>query len=131
MTMLAQTAYKRALPCLAFSRSSSSALKLPRLSTSIHTSSPASCSTHFNKTMSVLQGTTIPTTQTACVVPKIGAAIEVRDQHPVKQAKDLAPGECLVKLSHTGVCHTDLHAKKGDWPVPPMNPLIGMSNMIS
>jgi D-arabinose 1-dehydrogenase-like Zn-dependent alcohol dehydrogenase len=31
----------------------------------------------------------------------------------------------LVKLSHTGVCHTDLHAKQGDWPIKPNNPLIG------
>ncbi|KAJ3557202.1 hypothetical protein NP233_g11803 [Leucocoprinus birnbaumii] len=25
----------------------------------------------------------------------------------------------------TGVCHTDLHAAMGDWPVPPKTPLIG------
>jgi propanol-preferring alcohol dehydrogenase len=67
----------------------------------------------------------IPQTQTAAVVQAIGKPIEVRDSHPVKQPKDLRPGECLVKISHTGVCHTDLHAKQGDWPVKPMNPLIG------
>ncbi|EJD02297.1 mannitol-1-phosphate dehydrogenase [Fomitiporia mediterranea MF3/22] len=75
--------------------------------------------------MSVLSGFTIPTTQTAAVVPSIGKDIEIQTQHPVKSAKDLKPGECLVRLSHTGVCHTDLHAKQGDWPVPPINPLIG------
>ncbi|TDL22863.1 mannitol-1-phosphate dehydrogenase [Rickenella mellea] len=67
----------------------------------------------------------IPNVQKAAVIPAVGAAIEVRDNHPVKQPKDLAPGECLVKMECTGVCHTDLHAKKGDWPIPPMSPLIG------
>lgn len=45
----------------------------------------------------------IPKVQTAAVVPSIGAPIEIRTAHPVKQASELAPGECLVKLSHTGV----------------------------
>ncbi|WWD19308.1 hypothetical protein CI109_103766 [Kwoniella shandongensis] len=75
--------------------------------------------------MSTLQGFTIPKTQTAAVVKSIGAPLEVQTDHPVKQAADLKPGECLVHISHTGVCHTDLHAKQGDWPVKPMNPLIG------
>lgn len=26
------------------------------------------------------------------------------------------PGEVLVKLSHSGVCHSDLHAMLGEWP---------------
>jgi propanol-preferring alcohol dehydrogenase len=29
------------------------------------------------------------------------------------------PGEVLVKIVSTGVCHTDLHAADGDWPVRP------------
>ncbi|KDQ58742.1 hypothetical protein JAAARDRAFT_128961 [Jaapia argillacea MUCL 33604] len=68
---------------------------------------------------------TIPTVQTAAVVPATGAPLEVRRDHPVKQASELAPGECLVKIEYTGVCHTDLHAAQGDWPIPPMTPLIG------
>ncbi|KAL5532744.1 ADH1_1 [Sanghuangporus sanghuang] len=75
--------------------------------------------------MPVLAGVSIPNVQTAAVVPKIGGDIEIRKQYPVKSPKELKPGECLVKLSHTGVCHTDLHAKKGDWPIPPINPLVG------
>ncbi|KAI0034450.1 GroES-like protein [Vararia minispora EC-137] len=67
----------------------------------------------------------IPKVQTAAVVPKAGAALEIRTDHPVKQPDELAPGECLVKLDVSGVCHTDLHAAKGDWPVPPRVPLIG------
>jgi alcohol dehydrogenase, propanol-preferring len=29
------------------------------------------------------------------------------------------PGEVLVKIVATGVCHTDVHAADGDWPVKP------------
>ena len=32
------------------------------------------------------------------------------------------PGEVLVKIVATGVCHTDLHAADGDWPVKPNPP---------
>jgi propanol-preferring alcohol dehydrogenase len=67
----------------------------------------------------------IPHVQKAAVVPKPGGAIEVRDNHPVKQPKDLLPGECLVKMHFTGVCHTDLHVKKDDWPLSGITPLIG------
>ena len=34
------------------------------------------------------------------------------------------PGEVLVKVVASGVCHTDLHAIDGDWPVKPTLPLI-------
>jgi propanol-preferring alcohol dehydrogenase len=34
------------------------------------------------------------------------------------------PGEILVKLKACGVCHTDLHAASGDWPVKPVPPFI-------
>jgi propanol-preferring alcohol dehydrogenase len=34
------------------------------------------------------------------------------------------PGEVLVKVEATGVCHTDLHAARGDWPVKPRLPFI-------
>jgi len=33
-------------------------------------------------------------------------------------------GEVLVKINATGVCHTDLHAADGDWPVKPTLPFI-------
>ncbi|MDR7318052.1 alcohol dehydrogenase AdhP [Brevibacillus nitrificans] len=33
-------------------------------------------------------------------------------------------GEVLVKIKTCGVCHTDLHAAHGDWPVKPKLPLI-------
>jgi propanol-preferring alcohol dehydrogenase len=34
------------------------------------------------------------------------------------------PGEVLVKVKASGVCHTDLHAASGDWPVKPNLPFI-------
>jgi propanol-preferring alcohol dehydrogenase len=34
------------------------------------------------------------------------------DSHP-------GPGQALVRVITSGVCHTDLHAARGDWPVAP------------
>lgn len=34
------------------------------------------------------------------------------------------PGQALVRVITSGVCHTDLHAARGDWPVPPKTNLI-------
>ena len=35
-----------------------------------------------------------------------------------------SPGQILVKTEACGVCHTDLHAIRGDWPVKPTLPFI-------
>ncbi|MBC3953711.1 MULTISPECIES: alcohol dehydrogenase AdhP [Pseudomonas] len=34
------------------------------------------------------------------------------------------PGQILIKTEACGVCHTDLHAARGDWPVKPSPPFI-------
>jgi len=34
------------------------------------------------------------------------------------------PGQILVGIAASGVCHTDLHAADGDWPVKPKPPFI-------
>ena len=34
------------------------------------------------------------------------------------------PGEALVRVEYSGVCHTDLHAARGDWPVKPTPPFV-------
>lgn len=34
------------------------------------------------------------------------------------------PGEVLVKVETAGLCHTDIHAAHGDWPIKPALPLI-------
>jgi len=56
----------------------------------------------------------------AAVVKEFGKNLSVEDV-PVPQ-----PGvrEVLVKLVSSGVCHTDLHAAEGDWPVKPSPPFI-------
>jgi len=37
---------------------------------------------------------------------------------------DPAPGEILVRIETSGLCHTDIHAAHGDWPVKPNPPFI-------
>ncbi|OIQ75197.1 alcohol dehydrogenase [mine drainage metagenome] len=59
-------------------------------------------------------------TMTAAVVHQLGAGLTVEDV-PVPQP---GPGQALVKLISSGVCHTDLHAVQGDWPVKPNPPFI-------
>jgi alcohol dehydrogenase, propanol-preferring len=34
------------------------------------------------------------------------------------------PGEVLVRIETSGLCHTDIHAAHGDWPVKPSLPFI-------
>lgn len=67
----------------------------------------------------------IPKVQKAAIVEKTSEPLKLIDNHPVKQPSELAPGECLVELDCSGVCHTDLHARNGDWPIQPKLPLIG------
>lgn len=39
--------------------------------------------------------------------------------------REPGPDEVLVNIKYSGVCHTDLHALKGDWPLDTKIPLIG------
>lgn len=45
----------------------------------------------------------------------------VIEQMPIP---DPADDQILVRFAATGVCHTDLHAARGDWPVKPSPPFI-------
>ncbi|HEU4567186.1 MAG TPA: zinc-dependent alcohol dehydrogenase [Marmoricola sp.] len=56
----------------------------------------------------------------AAVVPQLGAPLEIRDV-PVPTP---GPGQVLVRIEASGLCHTDIHAARGDWPVKPKVPLI-------
>jgi propanol-preferring alcohol dehydrogenase len=38
--------------------------------------------------------------------------------------KPLEPGQVRVKVEASGLCHTDIHAAHGDWPVKPTPPFI-------
>lgn len=59
-------------------------------------------------------------TMKAAVVHAFGRPLEI-EQVPIPAP---GPGEVLVKIVATGVCHTDLHAADGDWPVKPVPPFI-------
>lgn len=56
----------------------------------------------------------------AAVVQKFGKPLQIK-QVPVPQP---GPGKVLVRIKASGVCHTDLHAADGDWPVKPALPFI-------
>lgn len=56
----------------------------------------------------------------AAVVRAFGKPLVIEDV-PVPVP---GPGEILVKVKACGVCHTDLHAAAGDWPVKPVPPFI-------
>ncbi len=34
------------------------------------------------------------------------------------------PGQVVVRIEASGLCHTDIHAANGDWPVKPVLPLV-------
>lgn len=63
----------------------------------------------------------VPEMQWAQVCSKAGAELEYK-QIPVPKP---GPDEVLVNVKFTGVCHTDLHALNGDWPLPVKFPLVG------
>jgi alcohol dehydrogenase, propanol-preferring len=62
----------------------------------------------------------VPNTRTmkAAVVEKFGEPLVVREI-PIPTP---GPGQALVEIIATGVCHTDLHAADGDWPIKPTLP---------
>ncbi|EKM0370743.1 alcohol dehydrogenase AdhP [Cronobacter turicensis] len=56
----------------------------------------------------------------AAVVKAFGQPLEIQEV----LVPEVTPGKVLVKIVATGVCHTDLHAAEGDWPVKPNPPFI-------
>lgn len=59
-------------------------------------------------------------TMRAAVVKAFGKPLAI-EEVPIPSP---GPGEVLVRIVSTGVCHTDLHAADGDWPVKPSPPFI-------
>jgi alcohol dehydrogenase, propanol-preferring len=59
-------------------------------------------------------------TMKAAVVRELGKPLSIE----ILAIPDPGPGEVLVKLRASGVCHTDLHAANGDWPVKPTAPFV-------
>jgi len=67
----------------------------------------------------------VPKVQRAAIIKQFGQDLTLETEHLVKQPSELAPGECLIKLEYAGVCHSDLHAKRGDWGRKPTLPRVG------
>lgn len=59
-------------------------------------------------------------TMKAAVVRQLGQPLSI-EEVPIPVP---GPGQVLVKVIASGVCHTDLHAADGDWPVRPSPPFI-------
>jgi propanol-preferring alcohol dehydrogenase len=56
----------------------------------------------------------------AAVVKDFSSPLEIQDL-PVPTP---GPGQVLVRMETSGLCHTDIHAAHGDWPVKPTPPFI-------
>lgn len=59
-------------------------------------------------------------TMKAAVVHEFGKPLTI-EEVPIPVP---GPNQALVKLETSGVCHTDLHAAEGDWPVKPSPPFV-------
>lgn len=60
------------------------------------------------------------TTMKAAVLRTFGQPLQIEEVTVPRPG----PGDILVKIEACGVCHTDLHAVEGDWPVKPNPPFI-------
>jgi propanol-preferring alcohol dehydrogenase len=56
----------------------------------------------------------------AAVVTDFTQPLEIQDR-PIPEP---GPGQVLVRIEACGLCHTDIHAAHGDWPVKPTPPFI-------
>jgi alcohol dehydrogenase, propanol-preferring len=56
----------------------------------------------------------------AAVVREFGQPLVIEDR-PVPEP---GPGQITVRMEASGLCHTDIHAANGDWPVKPTPPFV-------
>ena len=56
----------------------------------------------------------------AAVVWRFGEPLVIEDR-PIPEP---GPGQITVRMQASGLCHTDIHAANGDWPVKPTPPFI-------
>ncbi|MET4705886.1 alcohol dehydrogenase AdhP [Lacisediminihabitans sp. FW035] len=56
----------------------------------------------------------------AAVVTTFGSPLEIQE----RDIPEPAAGQVLIRMETCGLCHTDIHAAHGDWPVKPTLPLI-------
>ncbi len=62
----------------------------------------------------------LPKTMKAAVVHTFGKPLQLEEIEVPRPGHD----QVVVKIVNSGVCHTDLHAADGDWPVKPTLPFI-------
>lgn len=62
----------------------------------------------------------MPSTMKAAVVTELGQPLKIMEV----EKPEVGEGAVVVKVEACGVCHTDLHAAQGDWPVKPSAPFI-------
>ncbi|RLN21105.1 hypothetical protein BBJ28_00001611 [Nothophytophthora sp. Chile5] len=68
----------------------------------------------------------IPKTQTAVMYEAPNAPLQVRTDWPVTQPEELTPGQVLVRIAYTGVCHSDYSIWHGEGPpIERKLPLVG------
>lgn len=56
----------------------------------------------------------------AAVVTSFTEPLQIMD----RDVPEPGPGQVLVRLQTCGLCHTDIHAAHGDWPVKPTPPFV-------
>jgi len=56
----------------------------------------------------------------AAVVHRFDQPLSIED----RPTPTPGPGQVLVKVEASGLCHTDIHAAHGDWPVKPAPPFV-------
>jgi len=56
----------------------------------------------------------------AAVVKEFKKPLVIED----RRVPEPADGQVLVKIEASGLCHTDMHAANGDWPVKPTPPFV-------
>src|SRR4029077_6916412 len=62
----------------------------------------------------------MPKMMNAAVARDLGKPLTI-EEVPIPESMD---NQILVRIAATGICHTDLHAPKADWPVKPRPPLM-------
>jgi alcohol dehydrogenase, propanol-preferring len=56
----------------------------------------------------------------SAVVQQFGQPLVIEDR-PVQEP---GPGQVVIRMEASGLCHTDIHAANGDWPVKPTPPFV-------
>ncbi|MER5480293.1 zinc-dependent alcohol dehydrogenase [Streptomyces sp. NPDC002734] len=56
----------------------------------------------------------------AAVVKEFGAPLVIEE----RPDPEPGPGQVRIRLEASGLCHTDIHAAHGDWPVKPVPPFV-------